>query len=78
MNERIQELVKQARRYAEDKQNDPLRVYTLDVFTEKFAELIVQECAKLHANKLEKRPCSEYNKGRIELAQEIKDHFGVE
>lgn len=44
---------------------------------QKFAELIVQECAKLHADKLEKRPCSEYNKGRIELAQEIKQHFGI-
>lgn len=44
---------------------------------EGLVKLIVLECANLHANKLEKRPCSEYNRGRIELAQEIKQHFGV-
>jgi len=45
MNERIQELAEQARQYAEDKQNDPLKIYTLDCFNKKFAELIVAECA---------------------------------
>ena len=43
MNERIRELAEQARQYAEDKQNDPLKIYTLDCFNEKFAQLIVKD-----------------------------------
>jgi hypothetical protein len=44
MNEKIKQLAEQARKYSEDKQNDPLKIYTLDCFNEKFAELIIQEC----------------------------------
>jgi len=44
MNERIRQLALQAKQYAEDKQNDPLKIYTLDCFNEKFAQLIVAEC----------------------------------
>jgi len=73
MNERIQELVKQARRYAEDKQNDPMRVYTLDVFTEKFAELVVKECAEI-ANK-HMIDCEDINYG---VGTVIRRTFGVE
>lgn len=40
---------------------------TLDLDVEKFAELIVRECAQ----KLE-------NDGMVEVAMEIKQHFGVE
>jgi hypothetical protein len=50
MNERIQQLAEQARQYAEDKQNNPLKIYTLDCFNEKFAQLIVQECLDIAKN----------------------------
>jgi hypothetical protein len=50
MNERIQQLAEQARQYAEDKQNNPLKIYTSDCFNEKFAELIVKECIDIAKN----------------------------
>ena len=42
-NNRIRQLAEQAKQYAEDKQNDPLKIYTLDCFNEKFAELIISD-----------------------------------
>ena len=46
MNEKIKQLAEQAKQYAEDEQNNPLKIYTLDCFNEKFAELIVKECIR--------------------------------
>ena len=75
MNEKIKLLAEQARKYSEDKQNDPLKIYTLDCFNEKFAELIVRECAKVcrdqpnvYALKADRDNC----------AIAIEEHFGVE
>jgi hypothetical protein len=45
MNERIKQLAEQAKQYAEDEQNNPLKIYTLDCFNEKFAELLFNEIA---------------------------------
>jgi hypothetical protein len=70
MNERIRQLAEQARKYAEDKQNDPLKIYTLDCFNEKFAELIVRECASKVDWIL-----AGVDKTQGDL---IKEHFGVE
>jgi hypothetical protein len=64
MNERIKELAEQAKQYAEDEQNNPLKIYTLDCFNEKFADLIVRECAEI---------CLEANDHK-----NILTHFGVE
>ena len=82
MNERIKELTEQARQYAENKQNDPLRVYTLDVFTEKFAELIVRECLAKCDKYAGGGAGSEWDLGAMYSAEaigdEIREHFGVE
>ena len=45
MNEKIRELAEQAKQYAEDEQSNPLKIYTLDCFNEKFAELLFNEIA---------------------------------
>jgi hypothetical protein len=66
MNERIKQLAEQARQYAEDKQNDPLKIYTLDCFNEKFALLIVRECID-----------TAFHRGHPDLEFLLK-HFGVE
>ena len=48
MNERIKELMEQAKEYAWSRRNEELRTVSLDnIFNEKFAELIVRECAHL-------------------------------
>ena len=79
MNERIRELAEQARKYARDyvaeckhyghymEHNE----YELR-FEEKFAELIVEECAGLFP--------AEYNtvEGKITIGKIIKAHFGVD
>jgi len=69
MNERIKQLAEQAKQYAEDEQNNPLKIYTLDCFNEKFAELIVQECAGLvdHVRMEDGTTRGEF----------IRKHFGV-
>lgn len=64
MNERIRELAKQAQ-----DNGDAIHYYD-PVFAEKFAELIVRECARIcvkEARQLGGRVCSD----------KIKDHFGV-
>ena len=67
MNEKIRELAEQAKQYAEDEQNNPLKIYTLDCFNEKFAELIVQECIDYCGENLSKT-----------VGGALKIHFGVE
>lgn len=71
MNERIKELAHQARLYAEEKQNDPYRIYTQDCFNEKFAELIVKKCISM-ADEFE------MDVNRSGLVDKMKEYFGVE
>jgi hypothetical protein len=59
MNERIKELAREAELLVYNPNGVPTKL-------EKFAELIVRECAQ----KLE-------NDGMVEVAMEIKQHFGV-
>ena len=61
MNERIKELAEQAEMAANKGDHVDVKI-----MMEKFAELIVRECAQ----KLE-------NDGMVEVAMEIKEHFGV-
>ena len=73
MNERIKELSKQAEQYALDKANegeDEDYDYSFDdYFQEKFAELIVRECAEIGSiNQFQHDSVGNY----------IKKHFGVE
>ena len=70
MNERIQELALQAGKYADETQ--PRGSYTRDgmwlyAYNEKFAELIVRECARV---------ASDYD-GAHYVGDAIEQHFGV-
>lgn len=67
MNERIKELAGMALDQAVPQTWTTLTAYDLDKFTGVFAELIVRECCQ----KLE-------NDGMVEVAMEMKEHFGVE
>ena len=70
MNERIKELAEQAEIYADlivDEGGDFHQPYT-----EKFAELIVKECAEFVSND---RQNDDYG---VFVSNRIKQHFGVE
>jgi hypothetical protein len=75
MNERLNNLVGQAKVMAEETLNKQIsKNAELDAFAEKFAELIVGECANL---------CLDPNHWYEDAAGEtfnrvIKEHFGVE
>ena len=73
MNERIKQLALQAKLWAIDNTNFPISSHIPSGYTEKFAELIVRECANL------------FDKDEMELSltertihKTIKEHFGVE
>lgn len=71
MNERIRELVAQAKFIAEETINKKIsKNAELDAFAEKFAELIVAECAEL-ASEETSLPYDSYS-------EKIKKHFGVD
>ena len=70
MNERITELAEQAQQYAE--YVTPQGCEWFDTFKEKFAELLVQECAEFVSND---RQNDDYG---VFIANRIKQHFGVE
>ena len=78
MNERIQQLEKQASDYYWSLDDG---VRTADAFTQKFAELIVREClTQVNASHpLEER--SEWSQNSFAeetIKRKIKQHFGVE
>jgi hypothetical protein len=74
MNERIQELAEQARKYADENRPGSFVKYDPEwfvLYNEKFAELIVRECARVYWN---------IDDGEIhgEYVKALKEHFGVE
>jgi hypothetical protein len=72
MNERIKELVGQAKFMAEETINRQIsKNAELDAFAEKFAELIVRECMNVLAESREVRQTAYYYRNRI------AKHFGV-
>lgn len=71
MNKRIKALSVQATDFA-NYQNEMFGVNFNDAYNEKFAELIVQECATLLPIDMTHGP-----DGRL-LEQVFKEHFGVE
>jgi len=95
MNERIQELAEQAGEYVNEVYIPPVRSKTPGKiwedghvdwhtqFNQKFAELIIQECAEIcleandHKNILNHFGIT-YAKGMRYSAHLIKEHFGVE
>ena len=86
MNERIRELAEQAKAYATESTkhftgDEP--VVWMDYYTEKFAELIVRECVdKIIAKGTDWVDFAPSQTGvrpeYWDMAQQIKQHFGVE
>lgn len=76
MNERIKELYSDAALYAFDQRFIPGPVRELqEVITEKFAELIIKECANVC---LEQRDPTNLNyKPSERFAEAVKQHFGI-
>ena len=72
MNELIQKLTEQARKYADENRPGSFVKYDPEwfvLYNEKFAELIVRECADIgHL----------YEGGEYEVRNQIMAHFGVE
>jgi hypothetical protein len=81
MNERIRELVRQAVVAVDivtgnEALDDELaKMYIPDCFSEKFAELIVKECADAIVNDSR---LSDVRTARNGCVRTIKEHFGVE
>jgi hypothetical protein len=68
MNERMNELHVMAARYAKEKYPNDIVEWAM-CMSEKFAELIVQECANVADGYVQD--------GHIDIARLIKRHFGV-
>ena len=75
MNDRINKLAGQAKFMAEEAINKKIsKNAELDAFAEKFAELIILECASIDFYKLARIGTEDdYNITRV-----IKEHFGVD
>ena len=92
MNERIQELVNKAISDVDyirddDFTNEELsKMYIPDCFAEKFAELIVRECARIAAQTpfpdadedIRKTFGHTWDMACVKSAKDIRKHFGVE
>lgn len=81
MNERIKELAKQARQIGEYVNYGQIRLST-EQFEQKFAELIVEECAEVCRRQQYYDADDEYkrgvNGGSFTCMNAIRRHFGVE
>ena len=80
MNERIQELAKQAgittnldTDYYEKDMNR-----WVDYFSEKFAELIVEECIVIMNREIDEEESKEKNRTISDMMDLLEKHFGVE
>ena len=69
MNERIRELAKEALDYAEKNQSAEVQQHWFKLYNEKFAELIVRECA----NRIDY-----WESRQGEHSDDLLKHFGVE
>jgi len=83
MNERIRELAKEALDYAEKNQSAEVQQHWFKLYNEKFAELIVRECATAITDDDLAKDCGTFMmdswaKGMRYSAHLIKEHFGVE
>ena len=84
MNERIRELAEQARKYAwENETHWSADAERATLFEQKFAELIVRECAEQIVAKgtdwIDFAPSRTGVRPEYwDMAQQIKQHFGVE
>jgi len=83
MNERIRELAKEALDYAEKNQSAEVPQHWFKLYNEKFAQLIVRECANVIADDDLAKDCDTFMlqswaKGMRYSAHLIKEHFGIE
>ena len=79
MNERIQEFAEQARDYADDTyKNFSNNSGWFELYNEKFAELIVRECAKKGFDIFDEEPDAPASDLQFYVRDRIKEHFGVE
>jgi hypothetical protein len=79
MNERIRQLAEQARDYVADAIELGFPQDQIDdIRDEKFAELIVRECANHCDLLLDHKISSEWSRGTHDCSRAIKKHFGVE
>ena len=77
MNKRIKELLEQALKEFMDK-HEYATVIVPDSLSQKFAELIVRECANHCDLLLDHKISSEWSRGTHDCSRAIKQHFGVE
>ena len=73
MNDRIRELAKEALDYAEKNQSAEIPQHWFKLYNEKFAELIVRECAERLLNDAK---LTDIQTARCVAS--IREHFGVE
>jgi hypothetical protein len=81
MNKRIKALVEQARKYADENRPGSFVKYDPEwfvLYNEKFAVLIVKECADHCDLLLDHKISSEWSRGTHDCSRAIKKHFGVE
>ncbi len=79
MNERIEKISEQARQYADSMYPSGLDIAKWGpAYQEKFAELIVKECANHCDLLLDHKISSEWSRGTHDCSRAIKQHFGVE
>jgi hypothetical protein len=76
MNERIRELADKI--WAEEYWDNPATDKLLPAQLNKFAELIVRECANHCDLLLDHKISSEWSRGTHDCSRAIKKHFGVE
>ena len=74
MNERFQELLKQSTNPPWDGEQGPMNEFNL----ERFAELIVRECADIALKKGMASPDTDFRTGSILLSEYLLARFGVE
>ena len=89
MNSRIRELAEQAERLARDKLAHLERVHNRlysptedrEIYNEKFAQLIVKECAEISEQSQWSEAKGEYyegfNEAMIYVSNKIKEHFEI-
>jgi hypothetical protein len=82
MNERIKELAEQATSIVEMVGPEGYTSSYANFDREKFAELIVRECASIASGTAVENPPNDlfygYNLGVNKTAEKIREHFGVE
>ena len=81
MNEKIKQLALDAGigfTLWDDSGREMIDNYTPEEYLEKFAELIVQECANHCDLLLDHKISSEWSRGTHDCSRAIKKHFGVE